>query len=104
MNSWCEGGCLVNSSLREKLVLARREYKKAVKSAKHDYKAVNADKLQHSLIDKNSRKFWHLVNNACKHQNTGAVSILDTNSFTTFKNNFVNLAENVSAIKNYLSA
>ena len=28
LNSWRAGGCLVNGSLKEKLVLARQEYKK----------------------------------------------------------------------------
>ena len=64
------GGSPVNGSLKEKLVLARREYKKADKSAKRDFKAVRADRLRHSLNDKNSKKFWRLVNNDCKRQNT----------------------------------
>ena len=98
-------GCPVNGSLKEKLILARREYKKAVKSVKSYYKAVRADRLRHSLNDKKSRKFLRLVNNVCKRQNTGLVSSLDANSFaTTFKNNFVNSAENVFAVKNYFSA
>ena len=105
LNSWRVGDCPENGSLKEKLVLARREYKKAVKSTKRDYKTVRADRLRHSLNDKNSKKIWHFVNNVCKRQNTGVDSSLDANSFaTTFKNNFVNSAENLSAIKNYLFA
>ena len=100
LNSWRVGGSPVNGSLNEKLVLARRKYKKAVEYAKRDYKAVNADKIWHSLNDKNSRKFWRLVNNVCKRQNTGVVSSLYANLFaTTFKNNFVNSAKNVSGVK-----
>ena len=89
LNSWRVGGCSVNDSFKEKLVLASREYKKAVQSAKRDYKAVRAERLRHSFNDKNNRKFWRLVNNVCKRQNTGVVSSLDAYSFTTtFNNNF----------------
>ncbi len=105
LNSWRAGGCPLNGSLKEKLALARRDYKKAVKTAKRDYKAVRADRLRHSLSDQNSRKFWRLVNNDCNRQTAGMVSSLDANSFaTSFRSNFVNSADNMAAVKNHLSA
>jgi hypothetical protein len=84
LNAWHLAGCPVNGILKDYLVTDRRVYKKAIKAAKRDYKAIKADRLRDSLHNHDAKKFWGIVNN---NNSRGHVSRFD-NLFYTHGNQF----------------
>ena len=59
-------GCPVVDSVKDALVTPKRNYKKALKSAKCEYRRVKAESLRDSCLHGNSNKFWNIVNTRCK--------------------------------------
>ena len=57
LNSWRNEGCPPNGISKEVLVSSRREYRKAVKNAKLDYKKQKAISLMHASKCKDSKVF-----------------------------------------------
>ena len=104
LNNWRISGCPVNGHLKEELVKVRREYKKAIKAAKINCKTIKANRLRQSLQNRNSKKFWGVVNGG-KVRLLGSKGSVDVQSFaSSFKNNFIDSADNTVAVKNYLLA
>ena len=57
LNNWRISGCPVSGHLKEELVKVRGEYKKAIKAAKINCKAIKANRLRQSLQNRNSKNF-----------------------------------------------
>ena len=86
------------SPLKDALVTAKRNYKKALKSAKYDYRRLKAECLRDSCLHGNSKKFWNIVNSECKAKSNA----VDVNSIvTSLKDNFANSLDNNFAVKNF---
>ena len=102
LNDWRFAGCPVNGHLKEKLVKVRREYEKAIKAVNINCKTIKANRLRQSFQNRNSKKFWGIVNGDKIRLigNEGAVNVHSFASF--FKTYFVDSANNTIAVKNYL--
>ena len=95
-------GCPVKGPEKEFLVKARRDYKKATKAAKTEYKRIRVEKLHQASLHSDIKKFWKLVKTDCKPD--VVTDSIQVDSFvTTFKSNFVDSLDINKAVRNFNS-
>ena len=80
--------------------MPKKNYKKALNTAKNEYRRVKAERLRYSYLHGNLKKFWNIVNTGCKAKSFVSNAV-DVNSFVT---SFINSLENNFAVKNCYSS
>jgi hypothetical protein len=101
---WRNNGCPIDGPFKEALTITRREYKKAIKSAKFNKKKEKADKLQQSLLNCDAKKFWNLIKKDCEPKISVVNSIYVYSFVDLFKGSFDNSINNDVAVTKFYSA
>ena len=96
--AWCSADCPNVGPIMDDYLVSRRNYKYAVREAKHNDKVSCANRLLELSSNKNSKQFWSTFRRNCEPMKRNSTA-LNANSFVNqFQNNFINSADNMGSL------